>query len=751
MAVVSVWIVLHAAFYDTFLLHDSWIHIFPIVFNVSRDVTCSGLPDWLTMLDTGAPSAIYVVSASLTHLVRLPVLYLMGCLGLEVPAAAYLYKLQIYVSYLGFGLGMYVLGRALYERRESAVYLLAATLFTGICLDSAHSDQVVSMVFWVPWIATCLACFWRYREKPLGAAFLCGAVLFASVELLDQYPHFTMLALSTAIFVALALQRGELVFSIARHWKWFWPALLVLVVTGMQLLVVKEGIADYRPSLRGELVVDPGNFGETGFGQPTAFLGALFPLSMLAAHNSLLAGLSAWFAKVGHSGTTGFMYQFDVLFFHVGVLPFFLFLAFLCGVKERRIRLGWSIFGLLMLLYALQQSRLYFVLHHLPFFNVFRSYGLYLVYAVFAFLVMSGYGLDLMLRSREGERRQILSRSLQWLQLCALLVALAFVWLLTLTPGRMTLLGNIKWYLAIDIALLVLGPALVLWLQRRRVSDQSMALAIVAALIVGQSAYAAGVYRILGSSYDGFMARMGLDSEDKTLLPADIASDAARLKRKECALYTQCYLSLRPSASLRTDLEGSFLRSRDSVLYQQGASDATVRALLGVSHPIFWSSLRLREFSDRAMLAQTLGRYERAVGNALREATYVPTPTLGELAAGGTRSSPPSLVALRSEQNGYKVEYDSASDFYLNAAITYDRGWKAFIGDQNIPVARGYFNSIFARVPAGHHTVEFRYERLSSKLFFASRYLMLFAAVAAMALLAIWCLLPARRAPAAAF
>ena len=47
----------------------------------------SGAARWLSGVDSGSPLVIYVISASLTSIFRLPVLYLTGCLKLSlIPA-----------------------------------------------------------------------------------------------------------------------------------------------------------------------------------------------------------------------------------------------------------------------------------------------------------------------------------------------------------------------------------------------------------------------------------------------------------------------------------------------------------------------------------------------------------------------------------------------------------------------------------------------------------------------------------------
>jgi hypothetical protein len=384
----------------------------------------------------------------------------------------------------------------------------------------------------------------------------------------------------------------------------------------------------------------------------------------------------------------------------------------------------------------LQQSKLYFLLHHLPFFDVFRSYGLYLAYAVFAFLVMSGLGLDALLRSDMSHRADTIARSFRWVQASGIAVLLGFAWLVTRAPGKLALLYEIKWYLLIDVALLVLTPLAFSQLCRKRVGNRAMMIAIVAALVVSQSIYATGVYRILGVPYDKLQAQFGLEGNDRIPLAHAVATDPAQFMRKECVRYTQCYLSLRPSASLRTDLEGSFLRSRRSVLYQEQVSKSVILALLGISHPVFWPSQELRYFDSPQILAATLNGYGDAIGEHLRAVTYAPKDSSLAQIAAPPREAAPLLRTLQRGQDWYRIDYQSSTDFYLNMSITYDPGWSVYVNNARIRVERAYFDGMAVRLPAGSQVVELRYEPTSSRVFFFSRCLLLLAAV--FSLLLVW-------------
>src|SRR2546422_362710 len=53
-----------------FIYHDVWRAGFPILFSVGKQTTCTGLPLWLSGVDTGSPLVIYAINSSLTHLLR---------------------------------------------------------------------------------------------------------------------------------------------------------------------------------------------------------------------------------------------------------------------------------------------------------------------------------------------------------------------------------------------------------------------------------------------------------------------------------------------------------------------------------------------------------------------------------------------------------------------------------------------------------------------------------------------------------
>ena len=69
LAILS-WAVMHGIYIDHFLYHDSWRHIFPVVYRIAKDGSCGQLPQWIGSIDNGSPTAIYSLSMSLFNPIR---------------------------------------------------------------------------------------------------------------------------------------------------------------------------------------------------------------------------------------------------------------------------------------------------------------------------------------------------------------------------------------------------------------------------------------------------------------------------------------------------------------------------------------------------------------------------------------------------------------------------------------------------------------------------------------------------------
>ncbi len=353
--------------------------------------------------------------------------------------------------------------------------------------------------------------------------------------------------------------------------------------------------------------------------------------------------------------------------------------------------------------------------------------ALYLPFMVFGLVVASAFGYDALIMSSPTERRALVNRAGTVMMLAGLVAAAGFLWLVYITPASLHILRSVSGYILVDV--LVFAGSLwgLRWLGCHR-GGPGLAIGVLVLLVASQVLYTTGVYRILGTS---------CQADDRPDEPAprrpdplSLDSNPDRFHRRACTLFAQCYLSLRPSASLRLDLEGSFFRSRDSVIYQSEIAPAVVTALLGISHPVYWASQELREYADVDDLVRALNEAGDRVGELLRRTTFIKAGNLLPRPV-GPAAAPPELVGLEREADRTRVAYRSAGPFYLNAAVTYDPGWRASVDGQPLTIHRANFDGLVVEVPSGQHVVEFRYFSWSVGLFFLTRLLQLAVAVAA--------------------
>jgi hypothetical protein len=736
VALVTLWSVLHLAYAKVLILHDSWSHIFPFVYNVTKQAACGSLPNWLGMVDNGSPHIIYVISFSLVQIVRVPLLYLMSCTHPDLGVAMYLYKAQIYLTYLIFALSTYVLGRVLFTLRITATYLLGATLFAGLCLDSAHSNQVVSILFWVPWMLIAAVQYHRNAQHLEATRYLNAFILFFCLQILDQYPHFIVLAAGVAGGLYVYLEPGAPRLLLGRRLLRLWPGLLVVLVAAGQLLVVKFAIADYAPSLRSDLIVDPRSFGETGFVQPTALIGTFFPLAFMSGFETLTDAMGRLLGTMLGRPTAArlFIFRLDSLVFFVGMIPACLALIFAMQPGSNKLRTGWAAFTVILLLVSLQQSKLYLLLFHVPFFNVFRSYFLYIVFVAFAVLVMSAYGLDALLGATPEQRRAMFRRGAAVLLALTGLCAIGIGVLIGFSANPAALLRRLALPLVADIILIVVALVTVRFFCNARDVNRA-AIGLLAALALFQSIHVVVSYTLLGTGADAALANAGLEAADRVAVSTPVA-DASGNPRKLCTRFAQCYLSQRHTVSLNTDLQGTFLRHRDEPVFQPGLARPVAEALAGLTHPAYWFSLTVVGYDSKAQLVASLNGAAATLGESLANATNVKSIDLDRLGIAGSASLANARIdRIEQRPDAIRIAYRTDQPAYLNAAINFDHHWRASVNGQAVATVPANFGSTALRVPAGSGVVELTYRNHASDYFFWSRYGLMLLSLVAVALL----------------
>jgi hypothetical protein len=305
LAVVA-WVILQASLFDFFIFHDAWKHNFPRVFDFALEVDCFSLLQWRSTVDSGSPTLIDLASLSLTHAFRPAAILAMSCLQVsDLETAIGIQKVQILVSAAVFSAGLTVLGLLLYRDIRSSLYLGIVSLYAGPVLHGLHSDQTIYILFWAPWIMAAVILAHRHRASLRGGIFFSIAAVLVSLQSLDQYPHFIAVvgvAASVSFFVVypkcLAGIRWPAIAGAL-------PGLAVLALTVVQMVLIGNEIADFQPSQRAGIIVDPSQFGETGFVQETALLGLVFPATLLAAAASLPGRLVLYFVSMPFSSLWG--------------------------------------------------------------------------------------------------------------------------------------------------------------------------------------------------------------------------------------------------------------------------------------------------------------------------------------------------------------------------------------------------------------------------------------------------------------
>ena len=752
---LALWLIVQGVFWGRLIYHDNWAFNFPVQFGVAKNMACSGMPDWFGMVDSGTPLSIYNSSFTLTNPLRLASLFLMSCLKPGAMSAVYAEKICVFALYLFFAVGLYVTGRILYRQHLSAVYLFAATLFAGMCMETVHSDQTVLILFWLPWIVGCLVRFHRARRQPRAHWYLNAAAVLVALQALDQLPHLTVFAVGFGLLIYAALEPRALLEGLRAHWKRLWPAALALAVTAAQLSYVWTALGDYASSLRyamsthTELRIALSRLSETGFAQPTAFIGSFLPLTLTRAFDSLADNLRAWYfahIEILQSDRRFFVYQLDEVVFFVGIIPAALTGAFLMRPGLGRLRAGWGLFALLSVLAALQQTRLYMLIFELPFFDVFRAYLHLMFFGVFALLVMSGYGMDALLTLAPEDRRRLAARALGVTGGLTAVAGFVLAWMHFLPPATEVLPAarfqlpdsslRLRYAILLDGAIVVAGFGALAWAVYGASEVRRGMAVVIAALALSQAAYEAGVYRILSIPVAEGVARFGLDEADRTPLPAPVAGDPNALERKLCTRFAECYLALRDTASLRLDHEGTFFRSLGEAVFQPGLVRPVVEALSAVGHPVFWTSRRAEPYLDDAELTKRLNAHAADIADYLGQVVAVRAGDLERLGRLPEAGEGAVLSHLSRGIDRLRLSYLAAAPFYLNAAIAYDPHWRVEVDGKAVAAVRGNFGGIAALLPAGSGVIEFRYVDRASELFFASRILMALAGLAIMLWLA---------------
>jgi hypothetical protein len=245
---------------------------------------------------------------------------------------------------------------------------------------------------------------------------------------------------------------------------------------------------------------------------------------------------------------------------------------------------------------------------------------------------------------------------------------------------------------------------------------------LTALMVVTSVGYDQVVYRFLGTPLNEVLNNYDLHESDRLKLAPEIAADPNAYHRDICNAFGQCYLSQRDSVSLRRDDQGTFLRSGNESVFQDGLDTDIVRALSGITH-VFWVTPTVKPYSTRQDLTNELNAHKQDIASYLDQVTYVPAVEQSQLPqTGGAAQTDARLVSLSRGKDVIHLTYTSTAPAYLNAAIIHDPAWTATINRQPVQVLDSNYGGLLIPLPPGGGDVVLAYKSPSADFFFYSRY-----------------------------
>jgi uncharacterized membrane protein len=446
-----------------------------------------------------------------------------------------------------------------------------------------------------------------------------------------------------------------------------------------------------------------------------------------------------------------FIFEKDQFMMGVGIIPLLFNLIFLLRPGMRRVRIFWGLFTLFFILTCSQDSHFYQMLYHLPFFDVFRVYGWFLVFALFGILVMSGYGMDAYLTLNPNIRSRIFKKSariiLGGVIVSGIILAfLVFHMRASLNSAEAT---ELFWDFILDLTLSTTAIALFWKCGGTKIKARTGAVLLTSIFCISQIFYFQNIFHRFGETRKQIYSQMGIldqkhyieDEAPRELIP----------HRGLCPVsFALCYVA---SVDMMSWWEGSFLRNYDEPLFRyipdrwphwgpEGSpykiklTTNSFSALAAVTHPEYWLSSQVLPLNNPDKIVTTLNESNNP-GAFLDRYVFVEPQVYAKLNNDMSKisigmkgnevedSSQTKITAFTRKVDGAYLEYSSRKPTFLNASIQYTPDWKIRVDGTLVPVYKGNFNSLVAKVPAGNRKVEISYESLKTDLFFYFRYLFL--------------------------
>ena len=303
----------------------------------------------------------------------------------DIYAVHFEYILHLYIA----GIGFYKVARMHSMSRATRIIVATAYMLCGFFISNAqHTGWIISAA-WLPFI---YFYFVQLRTKPdLMNGMKLGFCFFLMFT--GGYPgiFISLFYILLSFFIYLLFQ-FLLTKDIAKLKKWLLSlSVSALVFFLLSAVVIVSSLDLSKHITRGSgLVFDNSHWGIlTGSLPPKALITFLFPYA----------------ASINDQNFWGD--DFSIINCYIGVIPM-LVLIFLNFQKSTTLRIRLlSLLGVLFILIAFAQImpfRKWFYLF-LPLMNLFRFSALFRIFAIFFFLLVSGYGLDRILTNEQALKK----------------------------------------------------------------------------------------------------------------------------------------------------------------------------------------------------------------------------------------------------------------------------------------------------------------------------------------------------------
>ena len=447
--------------------------------------------------------------------------------------------------------------------------------------------------------------------------------------------------------------------------------------------------------------------------QPTAIINLISPITFWGNYENLFVT------------SPRYLYYLDNLLLQIGVVPLILIISAIFSFKvPKKIKIGFLGFIFVMIIVALQQTKIYYILFELPFYNLFRGYFLFSILIFFAAIVFSGYGFDALISTPFEKRNQFVKKIIRLFSLVALTIFSYFAVLLSALPFE-KLFNSLNFLLVlVDISSILLAVT-IFWKTCNVKDVNTVSRNLIISLVLTQIPIMIYSWERLSIKAIDLRDKYGLNSASFNNDELDTLSSSEH-KRIRCEIFAQCYLVNSGAVSLNLDLEGTFLRNKNEPVFQRALNENLKIELSGLTGSDIWLSNQIFQYSDQNYLIRYLNEIKLPVGEMFLQTSYINSLDLpmefdNKIYSEGIGS----IKAINKGVDRISVAYSSSAPMLLAFKINFHPGWHATVNGVKAPVIKANLGGIVVPVPTGSGTVSLIFNHLPTDLYFISRYIVL--------------------------